>query len=395
LKVLYLDCFSGASGDMILGALLDAGVSERSVRETLDGLGLEGWGLQVSEVLRGGLRSTRACVTAEEGSIERTHRDIASILEASSCDQPITDKAKAVFAELARAEGRIHGQSPDEVHFHEVGGLDAIVDIVGCCAAFEQLSPIKIVTSPIATGAGTVHTAHGVLPLPAPAVTELLQTRGAPLVSRGDEELITPTGAALLTVFTDTFGPMPAMTLERTGYGAGAAERDAPNVLRTMLGELMEDGDEDQTQDDPILIETNLDDMTPELVPYIIDSLLDAGAHDAWITPIVMKKGRPGFVLSVLCDPITRFHMLEIIFRETTTLGVRIGTCQRTTADRRWIEVNIEDQTLRVKIGSRHDDVISISPEFEDVVAAARITGMPAKEIYSRALEKAREQLAD
>jgi uncharacterized protein (TIGR00299 family) protein len=232
------------------------------------------------------------------------------------------------------------------------------------------------------------------MPLPAPAVTELLQTKGAPLVSRGGAELITPTGAALLTVFTDTFGSMPAMTLERTGYGAGAADREVPNVLRAMLGQLIDDGDQDHTPDDPILIETNLDDMIPELVPYVIDSLLDAGAHDAWITPIVMKKGRPGFMLSVLCDPMTRFHMLEIIFRETTTLGVRIGTSQRTTAERHWIEVNIEGHIVRVKIGSRHDDVISISPEFEDVVAAARTTGMPAKEIYSTALDKARAQLS-
>jgi hypothetical protein len=299
-------------------------------------------------------------------------------------------QAASAFAALAQAEGRIHRKPPEAVFFHEVGGLDAIVDIVGSCAALQDFLPSRIVVSPIATGTGIVHSAHGPLPLPAPAVTELLQERGAVLVGRGDEELVTPTGAALLSVFADAFGTMPAMQLKATGYGAGAADREIPNVVRVCVGQLMDDASA-SSANDAVLLETNLDDMLPELVPYVIDSLLDAGAYDAWTTPNVMKKGRPGFVLSVLCDAVKKYHMMEIIFRETTTLGVRDIPVHRSVADRRWIEVEVEGSTVRVKIGSRHGDDITRAPEFEDVLAAARATGLPAKEIHERALRKASE----
>jgi pyridinium-3,5-bisthiocarboxylic acid mononucleotide nickel chelatase len=377
---------------MILGALLDAGASEERVRSSLGLLGLQGWELEVSEVQRGPLRSLRAAVATYEGGTARTHRDIAGIIEGTGLRSSVKERAKAVFEVLAQAEGHIHAAHPDDVHFHEVGGLDAIVDVVGCCAAVEDFLPARIVTSPIATGTGTVQTAHGELPLPAPAVAEILQERGAALIARGEHELITPTGAALLAVFTDSFGPMPPMALERTGYGAGAGDWQLPNVLRVMTGRSLDGSIPIQADQTAIVIETNLDDMSPELVPYVIESLLEAGALDAWITPISMKKGRPGYTLSTLCAPVKKWHLMEIIFRETTTLGVRVTAVERTIADRHWTEVHVAGAKVRVKVGSRHGDVVTIAPEYEDVVAASRATGLPLKEVYGRALHKAMQQ---
>jgi uncharacterized protein (TIGR00299 family) protein len=388
LKALYFDCFSGASGDMILGALLDAGASEDQVRASLHAIGVPGWNLQVSQVQRGSLRSTRAEVSVDEGGGQRSHRDIVALLDRASLTPAIRKRSKAVFGVLAAAEGRIHSLPPEDVHFHEVGGLDAIIDVVGCCAALEDLLPARIVTSSIATGAGLVQTAHGMLPLPAPAVTEILQGSGAALFERGERELITPTGAALLSVFSDGFGPLPAMTIDGSGYGAGGRDGDVPNVLRVLTGELIEES----ASPGALLIETNLDDMAPELLPHVIDSLLEAGAYDAWITSILMKKGRPGFTLSALCAPVTQWHVMEIMFRETTTLGMRVTTVQRAVAERHWTEVEVAGQKVRIKIGSRHGDVISTAPEYEDVLAASQATGIPLKEIYSRALHKATER---
>jgi uncharacterized protein (TIGR00299 family) protein len=388
LKALYFDCFSGASGDMILGALLDAGASEDHVRASLHAIGVPGWNLQLSQVQRGPLRSTRAKVSVEDGGGERSHRDIVALLDRATLAPAIKERSKSVFGVLAAAEGRIHSLPPEDVHFHEVGGLDAIIDVVGCCAALEDFLPARIVTSPIATGAGLVKTAHGTLPLPAPAVTEILQGSGAVLVERGEMELITPTGAALLSVFSDGFGPLPAMTIESSGYGAGAGEGDVPNVLRVLTGESIDES----ASPGALLIETNLDDMVPELLPHVVDSLLEAGAYDAWITPIVMKKGRPGFTLSALCAPVTQWHLMELIFRETTTLGVRVTPVQRAVAERQWTQVEVAGQKVRVKIGSRHGDVISTAPEYEDVLTASQATGIPLKEIYSRALHKATER---
>ncbi|HEX3327485.1 MAG TPA: nickel pincer cofactor biosynthesis protein LarC, partial [Actinomycetota bacterium] len=293
MKALYFDCFSGASGDMILGALLDAGASEDQVRASLDAIGVQGWNLQLSQVQRGPLRSSRAEISVTEGGGQRSHRDIVALLDRASLAPAIRERSKSVFGALALAEGRIHSVPPEDVLFHEVGGLDAIIDVVGCCAALEHFLPARIVTSPIATGGGLVQTAHGPLPLPAPAVTEILQGSGAALVERGDKELITPTGAALLSVFSDGFGSIPPMTIEGSGYGAGAGGGEVPNVLRVLTGELIDEPGSEVPA--AILIETNLDDMAPELLPYVIDSLLEAGAYDAWITPILMKKGRPGF----------------------------------------------------------------------------------------------------
>jgi pyridinium-3,5-bisthiocarboxylic acid mononucleotide nickel chelatase len=396
LRALYFDCFSGASGDMILAALLDAGASLDEVRRNLDALGLQ-WSLEVSQVQRGPLRSTRAEVTVDEDGTERSHGDIVAMLDAAALDASVKERAESVFAVLAGAEGRIHATSPDDVSFHEVGSLDAIIDIVGCCAALESFLPARVVCSPIATGTGTVETSHGVLPLPAPAVTEILQACGGTLVARGERELITPTGAALLAVFVDNFGAMPSMTVERAGYGAGAANTDVPNVLRVLTGEVMKeldaDPDSSHSPDSSILIETNLDDMAPELLPHVIDSLLEAGAQDAWVTPIVMKKGRPGITLTALCAPVKKFHMMEIIFRETTTLGIRVTAVHRAIADRHWADVEVAGEKVRVKIGSRNGDVIGAAPEYEDVLAAAKATGLPLKEIYARALHKAMDRL--
>lgn len=389
MRALYFDCFSGAAGDMILGALLDAGASEDEVRRSLGGLGLEGWSLEVSQVRRGSLRATRAEVTTEEDGAERSFSEIVQILEQASLPTSVKERALTVFEVLGEAEAKVHGTSIEKIHFHEVGGLDAIVDVVGCCTALDGFSPAYIGTSPIATGTAMIDGAHGPLPIPAPAVTEILQTCGAALVARGDRELITPTAAALLAVVTDSFDSMPSMVLEGSGYGAGAAELEVPNVLRVLTGELVEEEGAEPGRDDALLIETNLDDMTPELVPHIVDSVIAAGAFDAWTTPITMKKGRPGFMISVLVPPMNRWHVMEILFRETTTLGMRVTSVQRAVADRHWIEVEVAGQPIRVKIGSRHGDVISTSPEYQDILAAAKATGLPLKELYARAMREA------
>jgi pyridinium-3,5-bisthiocarboxylic acid mononucleotide nickel chelatase len=382
MTVIFFDCFSGAAGDMLLGALLDAGAPESEIREGLDRLHLPGWKLDVYETTRGGLRALRADVTLTASEVHRSYRDIRAILEKSTLHDEVRDRALAVFARLAEAEAMVHGTALEDVVFHEVGATDALVDVVGVCSALEHFKPETMMASPITTGTGTISTAHGELPLPAPAVTELL--KGASLIGRGRRELVTPTGAAILATVCDSFGQLPPMTLEAVGYGAGARDTDEPNVVRVLVGSQLPPEGERAT-----LIETNIDDLSPELLPHVVEQLLEAGAHDAWATPIVMKKGRHATTLSVLCDAAGREKLLDIIFRETTTLGVRVSAVTKHALEREWIDVNVAGFTVRVKIGRRHGAAVTIAPEYEDARAAARATGRPLKEIYARAAEAA------
>jgi pyridinium-3,5-bisthiocarboxylic acid mononucleotide nickel chelatase len=384
MSIIYFDCFSGASGDMILGALIDAGASEDLVRSNLHSLGLSGWRLEVTTQSGGFLRAVRAEVTLTANEPHRSYRNVRTILESADLSEWTRERSLAVFGRLAEAEARVHGVPVDAVVFHEVGAADALIDVVGSCSAIEHFKPTLVACGPIATGMGTVLTDHGELPLPAPAVAELL--RGVPIFGRGRRELVTPTGAALLATLCDVFGQLPPMTLLATGYGAGAraAKTGPPNVLRVLIG-----ADADEGAERAVLIETNIDDLSPELFPHVIEQLIEAGAHDAWTTPIVMKKGRMATTLSVLCDEAGRGKLMDIVFAETTTLGLRVIPVAKHALARETIEVEAARHTVRVKIGRRADVIVTIAPEYEDARAAARATGRPLKEIYALATEAA------
>lgn len=389
MKVLYFDCFSGASGDMVLGALIDAGVPEEVVRGSLDALDVPGWNLEVTGTTRGGLRATHANVSVKETGAERSYDDIVTLVRSSSLTPQVMELSLDVFDALARAEAKVHGVEVARVHFHEVGSLDAIIDVVGSCAALAHLSPDVVVGSAIATGTGLVDSAHGPLPLPAPAVAEMLATHRAPVVGRGLRELVTPTGAALLVTWSHSFGELPSMQIEAVGYGAGAAEDAVPNVLRLFVGQLQPESESGSSM---LLIETNVDDMSPELLPHVIECLIEQGAQDAWLTPIVMKKGRPAHTISVLVDQERRDAVVEVVFAETTTLGIRSTPVTKETLQREWMSVEVQGHPLRIKIGRRRGRVVTMAPEHEDAVAVARATGVPLKGVYARALDAARLQ---
>jgi pyridinium-3,5-bisthiocarboxylic acid mononucleotide nickel chelatase len=387
MTVLYFDCVSGAAGDMLLAALLDAGVDEAEVRQRLEALGLPGWRMDVEQVSEKGLRARRMTVSVQDHATSRTYRDIRSLLEGADLPKGVRDRALSTFAVLGAAEAKVHDVPLDEVHFHEVGGTDALIDIIGCATALEDLGPSKVVCSGLVTGRGWVPSAHGELPVPAPAVLEIL--RGVPITERGDRELVTPTGAAILKANTDVFGAMPGMRVEEVGYGAGHHDLPWPNVVRVLVGaELSPSSDQGSW-----LIETNIDDMTPELVPYCIESLIQAGASDAWTSSIVMKKGRPALTLSTLVREEKKEEVLDVIYRETTTLGVRMQPIQKDELEREWINVKVGAQAVRVKLGIRNKKVVSVAPEYEDALVAGRAEGIPLREVYEKAVSAAATKL--
>jgi uncharacterized protein (TIGR00299 family) protein len=383
--VLYFDCFSGAAGDMILGALIDAGAPQNDVRKALESLGIEGWTLTVKEVRRAGLRAKHADVAIELPEPPRTYPDIVSIIEHAPLSETVMSRSLETFRVMAEAEAAVHGVPPDRVHLHEVGMTDALVDVVGSSAAIEYFRPSLIACSPIATGTGWVRTDDGELPLPAPAVAELL--RGAPLYGTSSSELVTPTGAAILRSACDIFGALPPMTVEHIGYGAGTRDSERPNVLRVLIGDDVADP---QTA---LLIETNIDDSTPEALAFVVERLLESGAHDAWATPIVMKKGRSAVTLSVLCDPAARSRLEEILFAETTTIGTRAAFSTRRVLPRETVTVMVLGHDVRVKVARSGGRVVTVAPEFEDARAAARATGKPLKEIYALAIRAAENRV--
>jgi uncharacterized protein (TIGR00299 family) protein len=385
MRVLHFDCFSGAAGDMILGALLDVDADESYVRSQLDALRLEGWDLEVRDVTRSGLRAKHALVVVAEDEKARDYSAIQSILNEAALEDEVRRIARSIFEKLAAAEARVHGASIENVHLHEVGAVDAFIDIVGTAAALVSIAPDRITASPLPVGGGTTSSAHGPLPVPPPAVAESL--RGIPIRGGGERELVTPTGAAILASVVGEFRDLPTMTLERTGYGAGTAERDLPNVVRVFVGESTE-----ARGRTALLIESNLDDMSPELIPHAIERLLAAGAYDAWVTPIVMKKGRPAVTLSALVPQAELDRVLDVIYSETTTLGVRISRVEKDELERRWIEIEIEGRVVRVKLGVRSGLVVTASPEYEDALSVARETGLPLKEVYRLVTARAEER---
>jgi uncharacterized protein (TIGR00299 family) protein len=378
----YFDCFSGISGDMTLGALVDAGVSIDALRSELAKLDLPGYELKSEKVMRSGIAATKVHVIVEKkGQTTRHLADILRIIESSSLSSSIKEKSSRIFTRLAEAEAKVHATTPDKVHFHEVGAVDAIVDIVGSVIGLEHLGVDRVMASSINAGSGIVNTSHGVFPIPAPATAELLA--GIPMYQSSTQfELATPTGAAIISTLASVFGPLPPMKADRIAYGAGDNDfSDRPNVLRLMIGEPLTGYEEDSSA----IIETNIDDMNPQIYDYLIEKLMKAGAHDVYLTPIIMKKGRPAVLLSVLADRATSDTLLDIIFRETTSIGVRIREVGRRKLTREITEVETIYGKVQVKIGKRGDDVLNVSPEYEDCKALAEQRQIPLKQIQEEA----------
>ena len=374
-RTLWINPFNGIAGDMLLGALIDAGADLDWIRATLEQTGVGGWSLTAETTDRNGIRATNLHVTTDEGDSHRTAADIIGLVQGAGLPERVTQRATDVFAVLAVAEGAVHGQDPETVHFHEVGGIDAIVDVVGCCLALEQLDVSTIVAGPVALGQGTARSAHGLIPNPAPATIRLL-TNFEVIGLDTPIELTTPTGAALLAALA-TSGPMPAMTIEASGFGAGDAQpADMPNVVHVILGQPTSVSKNDRL----VVIESNIDDATGETLGHTIDRLVGAGAKDVWVTPIVMKKGRPAHVISVLADVARAQELGAMLLGETGSIGYRSSVVDRVSMDR-WIDT--------VLVGG-HEIAIKVTPhrskaEHVDVVAAAAALGRPAREVAAEA----------
>jgi hypothetical protein len=463
MKIIYIDTFCGAAGDMLLGALLDAGLPEAALRETLTRLPVDGYRLEIRREMRMGLAATRADVRlvdehhpeyehdhshGDHGAGEPSHEgghaghahdhphphphgdpheeahpcgphesshdshhdeshheegehhaaeghhhhargrhlpEILEIIAGANLPGRAAEWASAVFRRLAEAEAKVHGTTPDQIHFHEVGAVDAIVDIVGVCSGLALLGHPRVIASPLPMGSGFVKCAHGRLPVPAPAVVEL--TRGIPVAASEEPgELTTPTGAALLVTLAERFGPMPAMVPEAIGYGAGTRQgKTAPNVVRVILGSEPVGAAEAGEADSVWVLEANLDDVSGETLGATTRVLLDAGALDVWLVPVTMKKGRPGVILGCLTDDARRAALEDVIFRQTTTFGVRRTRADRTKLQRRHVEVTTGFGPIRIKVGSRAGQIMTALPEYEDCLRLAEERGVAFREVYDAA----------
>jgi len=376
MRTLYFDCFAGASGDMILGALVAAGADARALQAQLALLDVAGFELSFETVDRSGISATHALVRTAD---EKQHRHLSAILKIianSRLGETVKARASRIFERLGEAEARVHNVPVEKIHFHEVGALDAIVDVVGACIGFELLGVERFVSSPLHVGSGTVEMAHGRFPVPPPAVVELL--RDVPVYATDIKgELVTPTGAAIISTVCAEFGALPAMRVAATGYGAGTRQyKDFPNVLRVMIGETV-DGAE-AASERLFMIETNLDDASPQIVGYAMERAFALGALDCFLVPVQMKKNRPGVLISILCRAAEREALTKLLFEETTTLGVRSYEVERRALAREFVGVETEFGKINVKVGRRGDGSVSnVAPEFEDCRAAAVSAGVP------------------
>lgn len=412
MRIAYLDVFAGISGDMTLGALVDAGVELEAVRAELAKIPMHGWRLEAEKTTRGGICGTRVHVREDGGDggpgpghgdhpgHGRPCRELVEMVEASSLEEPVRRQAVALLWRVAEAEAKVHGTTPQEVHFHELGGLDSIVDIVGAVVGFRLLGVEEIVCSPLPISHGFVESAHGRLPVPAPATVELL--RGVPTFSLDVEgETVTPTGALIAVGLAGRFGWFPGMAIEAIGHGCGSKDfRGVPNVLRLVVGQRsgpmpgLERGQGTWAAliaDRILLLETNLDDMNPELFPRVMQRAFEAGAADVWMSPVYMKKGRPGTQLSALAGPEQVEAVVAAILTESTTFGVRLSTWERRCLPREKRQVQTPFGSVSVKIGKIGDRVVTVAPEYEDCAAAAERVQVSVKEVYSAALAAARE----
>lgn len=390
-KLLYLDCYAGASGDMLLGALIDAGVSVDELRRALGSLGLEeGFRIETQRVLRAGVSATKFnVITPGTGEGAHPHRHLSGIerqVRRSALSPAAQDRAIALFRRLAEVEASIHEMPIEKVHLHEVGALDSIIDIVGAVHAFEILGIEDVVSSPLNVGSGTVGCAHGTFPVPAPATARLLA--GVPVYASGPSmELVTPTGALLVTAYARAFEPLPEMSIERIGYGAGDRDpKGFPNTLRVFVGERSVSR-QARTDHAPVVeIRCEIDDMNPQIFGTLMDRLLEAGAFDVYYAPVQMKKNRPGTLVTVLCAPADRERLLAILFRETTSIGVRWQEMQRECLERSFDVVQTPVGEVRFKVARREGRIVNAVPEYEDCLRIANARGLSVKDVQAQAL---------
>lgn len=379
-RVAWFHCFAGIAGDMALGSLIDAGADLDEVEALIRRLPVGGWEIGAETTQRTGLGATHLVVHADDdGSVVRTYSHITGLIEEARLPERVRQRAQAVFAALAEAESHLHQTPVAQIHFHEVGGLDAIIDIVGTCAALEILDIDEIESSPVAQGLGMVQSEHGMLPNPAPATLALLAARKVPTFGRDlPVELTTPTGAALLSALASRFGPMPNMHPEAIGYGAGTKVLDGlPNLVQVVIGERVHS---DRRGQKLVVVEANVDDATGEVLAHTVVMLLEAGAADAWITPTIAKKGRPAHIVSALVDPAMAEQVGAVLLDETGSLGVRSYTVDRWASERSFDEVDVVGFPVRIKIGPGR-----AKPEFDDAAKVARRTGLPVREVIARA----------
>lgn len=400
-RIVYVDCIGGIAGDMLLAALVDAAAPEEALLELPERLGLRGVGIRLTRVERHSVSALHVAVEdAQEGEEARAHqgvggrhtswRAIRQLLSAAELDEHVLATSLDVLGRLASAEASIHGTEPEDVHFHEIGAVDTLVDVVGTVTLLGHLGAGRIVCSPLPIGHGSVKSAHGTLPLPAPATVAVLA--GAPIYGVPIAgETATPTGAALVAALADAWGPIPPMTLERVGYGAGTADfPERANLVRVMLGQGPRAAPADAITE-VVLLETNLDDLNPELIPDAMEQCFAAGALDVWTAPVTMKKGRPGFVFSTLARPDKQAAVAEAMLRHTSALGVRALAARRYELDRQELTVSVAGREVRVKLGRLDGEIVNIAPEHDDCAQVARMTGMPVKSVWAAALVAARD----
>lgn len=381
MKTLYFDCFAGASGDMILGGLVAAGLEPRALVDQLQLLGVAGWKIDFETVDRSGISSTYARVQTPHEHVHRHLSDILKIIYQSQLKQSVKDRAALIFSRLAEAEARVHNEPIEKIHFHEVGAIDAIIDVCGAAIGFELLGIEQFISSPLRVGFGMAQMAHGRFPIPPPAVAELLRDR--PIYAGDVEgEFVTPTGAAIITAVCDRFENIPSMKIEATGYGAGTRNpKGFPNALRLLVGDTGA-ANADETL---LMIETNIDDMSPQLFGYVMERAFELGALDCYLTQTQMKKNRPGSLISILCQPRDREKFLEMLFAETTTIGARTYEVQRRALLRETIRVETQFGAIDVKVARGNNGNVNAMPEFDQCRAAALAANVPLREVQEAA----------
>ena len=398
MKTLYFDCFAGASGNMILGALAAVGLDEIEFRRQIGLLSISNYQIEFTKVDRAGISSIHADVRIPHEHVHRHLGDIESFINTSDLSENIKLRSIKIFTRLAEAEAKVHGIESQEVHFHEVGAMDAIIDIVGACIGFEMLGIERFACSKIHVGSGFVKMEHGKFPVPPPAVSELLN--GIPIYSTEIEgELITPTGAAIISTLCSAYGQIPEMTVEVTGYGAGSrAYEEFPNTLRLMIGESSGNGVSTQARmnnnfnetvvEKLTLLETNIDDLSPQILGFVMEKAFETGALDCWFTPIQMKKNRPATMISIICTAEKRESLTDLIYTETTTLGIRTSLIERESLEREMVIVNTKFGPVNVKIGSLRGRIVNTMPEYEQVRKIALENGVAFQTIRDMVMDK-------
>lgn len=384
MKTAYFDCFSGISGDMLIGALLDLGLDINFLKKELEKLNLKGYNIEFKKIVKNGISAIKFDVVEnhKHHHEERSLKEINKIIGNSKLDNETKNTIKKIFLKIGAAEAKIHNKPVDKIHFHEIGAIDTIIDVTGAVIGFKKLGIGRIYCSKLNVGTGFVEFSHGKWPVPAPATAEIL--KDIPIYHNNIEaELVTPTGAAIITTLSSEFGEMPAMKVEKIGYGAGSRDLKQPNVLRVFLGKMENGGNEAIN-----IIETNIDNMNPEIYPYVVDKLMENGALDAYLTSIIMKKGRPAVKLTVLAEQKDTDKLCNIIFGETTTLGVRIFQAQRKKLEREIKTIKTKYGNIRVKISKLDNKIQNIMPEYEDCVKIAKAKKIPLKRVYGEVKNK-------